>query len=237
MTDLIIRSASFRTMHPDEDTASGAEAGPGPHTAVAVADGLITHVGGDVEILALAGPETRIVDARGATLTPGLIDSHMHPVWGAELTEGIDLGGLTTLSQVQEAVRSAAAELPADAWIRGWNLDYAVFDDEIRGDLFDEAAEGRPVALVLMDLHTGVGNRAALEAAGIDGTEEFTDGSLVVVDDAGRPTGELREIPAYLLLLDAAPRHGPDPHRRPGAAGAARGRGLGCDLRGGDGRP
>ncbi|MDO5534393.1 MAG: amidohydrolase [Propionibacteriaceae bacterium] len=208
MTALIIHGATLRTMtadavkdipvHHDADEA-------GRPTAVAVADGRITAVGTDDEVLALADTDTELIDARGAVLTPGLIDSHMHPVWGAELTAGIDLGGLTTLDQVRAAISAAAAELPDDAWIRGWNLDYKPFGDEIRGDLFDEAAGGRPVALVLMDLHTGVGNEAALRAAGIDGTEVFTDASLVVVDDAGRPTGELREIPAYMMLIDAAP--------------------------------
>lgn len=201
MTALIIRNARLRTMteetrHPPAD---------GAPTAVAVDHGIITAIGTDEQILPHATAQTQVIDAAQAVLTPGLIDSHMHPVWGAELTEGLDLGGLTTVDEVRDAIAAAAQHLPEEAWIRGWNLDYKVFGDHIRGDLFDEPAGGRPVALVLMDLHTGVGNAAALRAAGIDGSEEFTDGSLVMLDASGRPTGELREIPAYMMLLDAAP--------------------------------
>ncbi|MDR8018904.1 amidohydrolase [Nesterenkonia aerolata] len=204
-----------------EDARFAADEPQAP-TALAVTDGIITALGNDEEILALASADTEIIDAEGGVLTPGLIDSHMHPVWGAQLTDGIDLGGLSTVDEVREAIATAAAQLPEDAWVRGWNLDYKVFSEhgaegggaesgaqvsgeQIRGDLFDEAAGGLPVALVLMDLHTGVGNAAALAAAGIDGTEEFEDESLVVVDEHGRPTGELREIPAYMMLIDAAP--------------------------------
>ncbi|GAB3044379.1 amidohydrolase [Sediminivirga luteola] len=204
MTDLIIHGARIRTM-------TAGEPGVASQTALAISEGRISRLGTDAEILALAGDGTEIVDARGATLTPGLIDSHLHPVWGAELTVGLDLGGITDLDEVRAVIAEEAARLPEGAWVRGWNLDYKVFARQdtdtldIRGELFDEAAGGRPVALVLYDLHTGVGNAAALAAAGIDGTETFADASEIVVDAEGRPTGELREIPAYMKLLDAAP--------------------------------
>jgi predicted amidohydrolase YtcJ len=61
------------------------------------------------------------------------------------------------------------------------------------------------MALLFYDLHTGVGTRAAMQAAGLTGAREFGDTSEVVVDAAGLPTGELREPPAYNLLLAAAP--------------------------------
>lgn len=173
---------------------------------------MISQLGSDAEILALATETTRVIDAASAVLTPGLIDSHMHPVWGTELTVGLDLGGKTEAQEVREALAKAAASLPEGAWVRGWNLDYKVFDPEgtgapqIRGDIFDDVLDGRPLALVFFDLHTGLANPAALAAAGIDGTEEFTDASEIVLDAQGVPTGELREIPAYMMLLDAAPQ-------------------------------
>lgn len=178
-----------------------------PETAVAIAEGRVVRLGEDAEILALAESTTEVIDAAGAFLTPGLIDSHMHPVWGSELTVGLDLGGLTELEQVRDAIAGAAAELPPEAWIRGWNLDYKAFEvSGIRGDHFEDAAGGRPLALVFYDLHTGLANPAALCAAGIDGSETFTDASEIVLDGDGRPTGELREIPAYMMLLEAVPR-------------------------------
>ena len=199
--DLIIHNALVRTM----ESAAPEAPGFGPaSTAVAVTGGQITAVAGDADVLALAGPDTRVIDACGAALVPGLIDSHMHPIWGIELTRGIDLYGLD-LEGIRDALAKEAARLPEDAWVCGWNLDHNAFDGPLRGDLFDDVLGGRPLAVVLYDLHTGLGNPAALAAAGITGRETFDDASLVVVDESGVPTGELREIPAYLLLLDAVP--------------------------------
>ncbi|MER1997692.1 MAG: amidohydrolase [Arthrobacter sp.] len=199
--DLIIHNALVRTM--EHASPQEAESGPVP-TAVAVSGDRISAAGSDAEILALAGPGTRVIDAGGAALVPGLIDSHMHPIWGIELTRGVDLYGLD-FEGVRSALAREAERLPEGAWVCAWNLDHNIFDSPMRGDAFDDVLGGRPLAVVLYDLHTGLGNPAALAAAGITGAETFDDASLVVLDEEGVPTGELREIPAYLLLLDAVP--------------------------------
>ena len=177
--------------------------------ALAVTGTDIVAVGSRSDVLDLATSETEVISLSGATVVPGLIDSHIHPVWGADLTDGIDLGGLTDLDAVRAAVRTEAERVHArgdGSWVRGWNLDYAVFDGiAVRGDLLAGAALGLPAALIFYDLHTAVGTPAALDAARIEGPREFSDASAVVVDSANRPTGELREPTAYNLLFDAAP--------------------------------
>ena len=47
--------------------------------AVAIKDGLILKTGPDKAIHPLTGPKTNVIDLRGRTLTPGLIDAHIHP--------------------------------------------------------------------------------------------------------------------------------------------------------------
>lgn len=198
MTDIIIHNARIRPM--DDADAALATA-----KAVAIDEGEIVQIGSSDEIMRTATGTTEVIDAQGATLTPGLIDSHMHPVWGAELAVGLDFGGVTSLETVRQMVREAAAKLPTDAWIRGWNLDYKAFSDGIHGSLLDEAAGGRPLFILFYDLHTGLANAVAMEIAGVDGSEEFSDAGVVVIDDDGVPTGELREMSAYMLLTEAAP--------------------------------
>src|SRR5699024_496215 len=163
------------------------DAGVAAATAITIIDGEIVQVGTSDELLPTAVADTEVIDARGATLTPGLIDSHMHPVWGAELAVGIDFEGVTSLDIVGEMVAEAAAALPTDAWIRGWNLDYKAFPGGIYGSLLDEAADGRAVFILFYDLHTGLANSTALQIAGVDGTEEFADASVVVTDEQGIP--------------------------------------------------
>ncbi|MCB2043592.1 MAG: amidohydrolase family protein, partial [Rhodoferax sp.] len=44
--------------------------------------GRFTHVGNDHDIMALAGPRTRVIDLRGRRVLPGLIDNHLHIIRG-----------------------------------------------------------------------------------------------------------------------------------------------------------
>lgn len=180
----------------------------GDATAILIQGGSIVAVGSDAEISAAAanaGIPVRNLD--GATITPGFFDSHTHPHWAAEVTAGVDLGGLETVGEIRAAIAAEHARLPAGAWVRGWNLEYEPFEETgLRGDLLADAAPDRPVALICYDLHTGLATAPALAAAGIIGAREFDDASEIVVDSDGTPTGELREPTAYQILFDAAPK-------------------------------
>ncbi|UXA12917.1 amidohydrolase [Mycobacterium sp. SMC-8] len=172
--------------------------------AVSWADGRITAVGTSAEVLAVAPAGADAIDLRGATLTPGLIDSHLHPAWGAELSRGADLAGHTTLEQLCAALTVEAARTPADQWVRGWNLDYAAFmHTGIHARLLDEAVGGRPFIGVFYDLHTAVVSTEAIRQSNLTGRETFPDAATVVVDDEGHPTGELKEPSAYQPLTTA----------------------------------
>jgi predicted amidohydrolase YtcJ len=53
------------------------------HEAIAIDDGRISAVGTSADIRKLAGPATRVIDLRGRTVIPGLIDSHLHAIRAA----------------------------------------------------------------------------------------------------------------------------------------------------------
>jgi len=52
--------------------------------AMAVRDEIIIALGTDSEMLAMAGPQTRIVDLKGKTVLPGFVESHVHPMSESE---------------------------------------------------------------------------------------------------------------------------------------------------------
>lgn len=54
-------------------------------SALAVTDGVVAAVGDRPEVMAHAGPRTRIVDLRGGTLLPGINDAHLHG-WAFAMT-------------------------------------------------------------------------------------------------------------------------------------------------------
>lgn len=195
--DLALVGARLRTNTAHRDGA----------TALLIIDGMIAEVGDDAQIRTAAearGIEVR--DLAGATVTPGLFDSHTHPHWAAQVTAGVDLGGLGSIEEIRAALAAEHRRLPEGAWLRGWNLEYEPFEDTgMLGSLLEDAAPGRPVALICYDLHTGLATAPALAAAGVTGAVEFEDASEIVVDAAGVPTGELREPSAYQLVFAAAP--------------------------------
>ncbi|MFI7354256.1 amidohydrolase [Streptomyces avidinii] len=182
-----------------------------PDTALAASDGRITALGDDSRIRALADASTTVVDVKGAVVTPGLVDGHIHPVSGAELTHGLDLSGCTDLEQVRETLAAGLRGLRGlapGAWLTGWGLDPNAFGDHpVETAPFDSVLDGVPATLLLFDAHSMLASRRALELAGVDGPRTFDQASAEVVCDAdGRPTGLLLEDAACELVERIAPR-------------------------------
>ncbi|MGG2463124.1 amidohydrolase [Streptomyces sp. RGM 3693] len=176
-------------------------------TALAAADGKITALGDDREIRALADAATTVLDLKGAVVTPGLTDGHLHPVSGAELTHGLDLSGCTDLDGVRAALAREVAALAPGAWLHGWGLDPNVFGDRpVETAAFAPVLDGVPALLQLFDAHSMLASPRALELAGVDGPRTFDQAAEVVCDAAGRPTGLLLEDAACELVERAAPQ-------------------------------
>jgi predicted amidohydrolase YtcJ len=191
MTDLILTGATVRSLDPGRSSA----------TTVAIDGGRIVAVGDDSLCGELRGRRTEIVDLHGAVVTPGLVDSHMHPVSGVGMTDGVDLSGCTDLEQVRASL-TAADRAPGE-WLTGWGLDPNVFGSlPIGYESIGPVLDGRPALLVLFDGHAAVASKEALRRAGIDRPREFGSRSSIVCDADGRPTGHLLEDGA-MSLVDA----------------------------------
>ncbi len=175
-------------------------------TALLIEDGVITQVGDDALIRASVPTGVEVIDAGGATVTPGLWDSHSHPDFGAFSTRGIDLGGVGTLAELREILGQASAELGPDEWLEAWNLEYEMFEETgIDRSTFEDIVGDRPTMLFFYDGHTGLASLSALHAAGVQERVSFPDGSEVVEDASGRLTGELKEMTALRLIAEAIP--------------------------------
>ncbi|MBD0696032.1 amidohydrolase [Streptomyces sp. CBMA123] len=186
------------------DPASG---GFLPQSALAVADGRIAALGDDRTIRELADAATTVIDLKGAVVTPGLVDGHLHPVTGAELTHGLDLSGCTDLPSVRAALAAEVEGLAPGAWLHAWGLDPNVFGDRpVAAAALAPVLDGVPALLQLFDAHSMLASPRALELAGVDGPRTFAQAAEVVCDADGRPTGLLLEDAACELVERAAPQ-------------------------------
>src|SRR6516225_7517939 len=102
--DLIIHNARITTLDRSQPEAS----------ALAVQDGRFTAVGADADVLRLArGAGTRVIDARGRRIVPGLIDSHTHLIRGG-LNFNLELRweGVPTLADAMAMLREQVDRTP-----------------------------------------------------------------------------------------------------------------------------
>ncbi|GAA0461370.1 amidohydrolase [Paractinoplanes deccanensis] len=195
--DLIVMADRVHTM-----TASR------PVTAIAIADGVVTGLGERSGAREWRGPGTEVIELGAATVTPGLVDGHAHPVLGIGMTRGADLSGVRTLDELGAVLSSVRHE----GWLEGWGLDPNVFGD--RPLTSAPLPVDVPVFLLLFDAHSALVNQRALDLAGITGPREFPSGASIVCDAGGRPTGHLLEMDALTLVRDLLPADEPAARRR-----------------------
>ncbi|MGB5690276.1 MAG: amidohydrolase, partial [Woeseiaceae bacterium] len=180
--DLIIRSANVLSMDPAIPSA----------TAVAVKGQHILAVGSDDDVLGLKSASTRVIDARGQTVTPGFIDAHSHPLLAQE---GISANvNVRRIADVQALLRSQASKTPRGQWVLGSMYDDTKFEDGrplTRKDL-DEAVPDHPVFVRHRGGHTAVVNSRAFELAGISADTPDPVGGRFFRDN-GELTGKIAE--------------------------------------------
>lgn len=195
--------------------------------AVAVKDGLIQAVGSDVDLEALRGPDTEVIDLGGRMLLPGLHDSHIH-IFGIVEPDVCSLRSQPmTLAEMVPYLQACIERyaLAPGAWLAVdmWNFSEGNQVSEAYPTLraaLDAVSAEHPIILWGNDGHHGAANSLALATArdaqgntvGLSaGTlaSEFAEyKDLVGVDDDGEPDGGLHEHARGLLAVP--PRRDPE---------------------------
>ena len=178
--------------------------------AVAVRDGRIAAIGGDLAIMRLAGSRTRVIALRGRTVTPGFQDAHVHPTHGGLARIRCELHDERGVERYLEIVAGYAATHPDAEWILGGGWSLADFPGGLpRREDLDLVVPDRPVFLPNRDVHDAWVNSRALELAGITAdTPDPADGRIAR-DADGSPLGTLHEG-AMDLVSRLAPSTSPD---------------------------
>ena len=166
--------------------------------AVAIAGNRIIAVGTTAEVLRTAGPATRRIDLGGRTLTPGLIDAHVHFLsGGVDELRLIDLSypAVKTIGDALAAVKQRVAASGPGEWVqgRGWDEGKLAERRRITAADLDAVSPANPVWLEQTTGHYGVANSLALKLAGITRETKDPAGGTIDHNPDGSPNGVLKE--------------------------------------------
>ncbi len=186
--------------------------------AVAIKGDRIVAVGSNQEMARLAGPNTRRIDLMGRSVTPGLIDNHMHLLRAAATwLREVRFDGMESRKQAVEMLRARAKAAGPGEWvynIGGWTHNQFTDDPKLftREEL-DQIAPDNPVSLQESYYQVFL-NSKALQALGIEANKpdppEFVSGSIKR-DASGKPTGIIQgDIPATRPVAAKLPKVAPE---------------------------
>jgi hypothetical protein len=174
--------------------------------AIAVRDGRIALVGTNDDVRAACGPDTLVLDAGRATVTPGFIDAHAH--WGLVSVSLMSellcpSPPFASVAEIVAAGRRVAAVTPPGEWIvlQGSSMQGRVMEEgrsPAPADL-DAISTEHPV-LYKSNLHQLVVNQCALRVSGIDEAAVPPVGGVIERDASGRPTGNLGDMYPHLPI-------------------------------------
>ncbi len=197
--DLIVHNAKVTTLQSSRPAAE----------AFAVRGEWIVAVGGDAEIMRLRGQNTRVIDAGGRRIIPGLNDSHFHLVRGArDYNLELRWDGVESLQRGLQMISEQTKRTPKDHWVRvvgGWS-PYQFAEKRMPTVAELNAAAPDTPTYVLFAYSEGLLNRAGVVALGWTpdtkppegGSYEFVDGGAILRKPAAAytPIGKLPELSA-----------------------------------------
>jgi predicted amidohydrolase YtcJ len=198
--DLIVTNARIYTVDDGHPLAS----------ALAIRDGLVAFVGSEREVLTLRGPNTRMIDAHGNTVLPGLIDAHEHLLNIGFALASVNLADTRSYDEVIRRVTDKLPSVAAGKWILGRGWDQNKWGDTRfpTQDALTRVTPNNPVALTRIDGHAILANAAAMKAAGVTAATKDPAGGRLERTASGEPTGVF--VDNAMALIDRvvpAPTH------------------------------
>jgi predicted amidohydrolase YtcJ len=191
MSNYLLTNANVYTVNPRQPRAE----------AIAIANDRIVAVGRAADLDGIQLPDLQRVDMRGAFVTPGLIDAHLHLQYTGFAMRSVDLDLVPSLDEALARVRARAAQTPKGDWIEGWGWLQSIWtpSDLPTRQQLDAATPDHPVALRAKSGHALWANSLALRLAGVDRNTPDPSGGQIVRDASGDPTGVFLETAENLI--------------------------------------
>jgi predicted amidohydrolase YtcJ len=193
--DLIIHNAKIATMQKQGEFVQ----------AIAMKDGIILDTGTDITILsAYKSTETKLIDAKGKTVIPGLNDSHMHVIReGLNYNSELRWDGVKTLKRAMEMLKEQAERTPDGVWIKvigGWNEFQFEEKRQPTIDEINDAVPDKPVFITYLYGKAFL-NKKGIQVLGYTNDTKY-EGSVLEQDSKGNLTGLMyaKETPKAIYM-------------------------------------
>ena len=165
-------------------------------TSFVVRDGIFIEVGGD-DLKDRYNPSS-VVDARGLTIVPGLIDAHCHFLQYGLENQQINLRGTKSFDEVIKRVKKFVLDNnPKIIYGRYWDQNDWELKEFPNKSRLDILFPDTPVVLERVDGHAYLVNQKTLDISGIDSLTRVDGGTIVL--ENGKPTGILIDSPMDLV--------------------------------------
>jgi predicted amidohydrolase YtcJ len=160
--------------------------------AVAIEQGRFVAVGTNEQIRSYTGPSTRVVDLRGRTVIPGLIDSHIHAIrQGLTWNDELHWQTVTSLAEGFKMIRERAARTPPGTWIvvaGGWHESQFAENRKPKPEDLDALSSDHPIWVQYL-YSEAMMNKTAMKAVGLTAETKDPFAGKILRDASGQSTG------------------------------------------------
>ncbi|MDG1464044.1 MAG: amidohydrolase family protein, partial [Acidimicrobiales bacterium] len=196
IADRLFINATFHTLDPASPDEPPAE-------ALASWRGRVISVGSRADAEPLVGPKTEVVDLDGATVLPGFIETHMHPIAAGVTMTAPQIGypDCRNINDVVAALAERAAITPAGEAIQAWGYDDSLMVDDrhLSRDDLNRASTDHPILIRHISGHLSYANDRTLEMAGITDDVKDPVGGVFQREASGRPNGCMEETAGFAV--------------------------------------
>lgn len=208
--DIILKGGSIYTMDNNRSWAD----------AIAIKNGRILAIGKYSDIAEYLGMDTQVTDLQGKFVMPGIIDAHLHPVWGGiKQLYKCNFEFDATPTEITRALSSCIEQNPNLEWIVGGQWGSSFFEHHnlqpSPREWLDKISTDHAIVLRDDTGHNHWVNSRALELLNIDRNTANPEGGSIVHDHRGEPNGLLLEN-VRLMLAKAIPDYTAAQYRHAG---------------------
>ena len=175
--------------------------------AIAISGDKIIATGTNQEILKLKNQSTELIDLKGKTVIPGLIDNHAHFIRAPEHME-LRLDGVLSRKQAVQMIEQAVAKAKAGEWIitiGGWSRTQFL-DDQRAFNLAELDQISKTVPIVIQEVYLrSFLNSVAIEKLNLNENTPDPRGGKILKNAAGKLTGEIEGAGGVAFIAEKLP--------------------------------